>query len=129
MDSKHAQISKWQSELLPQMVDRLARETPDKTYALWPVAPTSYEAGFRTITYAQLANVINGLAQYLVKQLGPGDGQVLTYVGPNDVRLTALVLASIKAGYVVSDSCLSCCKLYQAKHLLMMRPAFSHLAP
>lgn len=102
MDSKHAKSSQWQNELLPQMVDRLARERPDTTYAIWPVAPTSHEAGLRTVTYSQLANVINGLAQVLVEQLGPGNGQVLTYVGPNDVRLTALVLASIKTGYVVS---------------------------
>lgn len=84
------------------MVDRLARERPDAAYGLWPVAPASYEQGFRTITYAQLANIINGLAQLLVKHLGAGSGQVLTYVGPNDVRLTSLVLAAIKAGYVVS---------------------------
>lgn len=102
MDSKNTQIAKWQTELLPHMVDHLARETPGAAYGLWPVAPTSYEKGFRTITYAHLANIINGLAHLLVKQLGPGDGQVLTYVGPNDARLTALVLASIKAGYIVS---------------------------
>lgn len=73
-------------------------------YGLWPVAPASYEAGFRTITYAKLANVINGLAWFLVEQLGPGkDNEVLTYVGPNDVRLAALVLAAIKAGYAVCN--------------------------
>lgn len=103
MDSKHNQISELQGELLPHMVDRLARENPDAAYGLWPVVPTSYEQGFQTITYAQLANIINGLAQLLVKKLVAGRGQeVLTYVGPNDVRLTALVLAAIKAGYVVS---------------------------
>lgn len=103
MNSKHALTSRWQSELVPQMVDRLARETPEKAYALWPDSSET-ETGYRTITYAKLANIVNGLAQLLVKQLGRGEGQVLTYVGPNDVRLTALVLASIKAGYVVSDA-------------------------
>lgn len=87
------------------MVDRLARETPDAVYGLWPVAPTSYDAGFRAVTYAQLANVVDGLARSLVQNLGPGeDGEALTYVGPNDVRLTALVVASIKAGYMASSS-------------------------
>lgn len=88
---------------MPHIVDRLAKQRPDAVYGLWPVAPASYEAGFRTITYAKLANVINGLAWFLIKQLdGPSkDHEVLTYVGPNDVRLTALVLATIKAGYAV----------------------------
>ncbi|KAI1641467.1 putative NRPS-like enzyme [Biscogniauxia mediterranea] len=102
MATQHARVARWQGDLLPHMVDRLARETPDAVYGLWPVAPASYDAGFRTITYAQLANVINGLAWWLVERLGPGQNQeVLTYVGPNDVRLAALVVASIKAGYAL----------------------------
>ena len=87
---------------MPHIVDRLARETPDGVYGMWPVAAASYHAGFRTITYAQFANVINGLAQWLVEQLGPGrDNEFITYVGPNDVRLIALILAAVKAGYTV----------------------------
>lgn len=97
--------SKWRPDLLSHIVDRRAREQPNQAYGLWPVAQASYEAGFRTITYAQLANIINGLAWWIVKHVGPsGTGQpVLTYVGPNDVRLTAMILASVKAGYVVSS--------------------------
>ncbi|KAI0835425.1 putative NRPS-like enzyme [Hypoxylon sp. FL0890] len=102
MATKHASIAKWQNDLLPNVVDRLARESPDTVYGLWPVIPASYDAGFRAITYAHLANVINGLAWWLTEQLGPSPNhEVLTYVGPNDVRLTALVLGAIKAGYVI----------------------------
>ncbi|KAK7752885.1 putative NRPS-like protein biosynthetic cluster [Diatrype stigma] len=103
MGNDHESISRWQNDTLPHVVDRLAKERPEAVYGLWPVAPASYEAGFRTITYAKLANVINGLAWFLVEQLGgPGkDSEVLTYVGPNDVRLTALGLAAIKAGYAL----------------------------
>lgn len=57
------------------------------------------------ISYGELANIVNGLAMWLVKELGPAEqgleNNVLTYVGPNDVRYSALVLAAIKAGYVV----------------------------
>ncbi|KAL7625378.1 hypothetical protein AAE478_004595 [Parahypoxylon ruwenzoriense] len=102
MATDHARVAQWQSNLLPHIVDRLARERPDATYGLWPIAPASYEAGFRTISYADLANVVNGLAWWLVDKLGPGhENEVLTYVGPNDVRLTALVLAAVKAGYAL----------------------------
>lgn len=92
-------------ELWPHIVDRLAKEQPGTTYGLWPVATDSYDAGFRAITYGQLANIVNGLAGWIVKELGPGgakEGDVLTYIGLNDVRLTAMILASVKAGYTVS---------------------------
>lgn len=53
-------------------------------------------------SYAQLANIVNGLAQWLVKDLGPsqrGLGKdVLAYVYLRD---SALIRATIKAGYVV----------------------------
>ncbi|KAI1379850.1 putative NRPS-like enzyme [Hypoxylon crocopeplum] len=95
MATQHAHVSGWQNDLLPHIVDRLA-------HGLWPVAPASYEAGFRKVTYAHLANIVNGLAWWLVDQLGTGQkGEALTYVGPNDVRLTAFVIAAIKSGYVL----------------------------
>ncbi|XDG01089.1 hypothetical protein ABKA04_000704 [Annulohypoxylon sp. FPYF3050] len=100
MATEHSKVSRWQDDLLPHVVDRLVRETPDAVYGLWPVAPASYEEGFRDVTYSQLANVINGLAWWLEQQLGRGENDVLTYVGPNDVRLTALILAAVKVGYV-----------------------------
>lgn len=92
------------TELCPQLVDHLARERPNTAYGLWPVASDSYDAGFHTITYGRLSNIVNGLAWWIVKQLGKGQGiqqEVLTYIGPNDVRLTAMILASVKAGYVL----------------------------
>ncbi|KAI1878244.1 uncharacterized protein JN550_000426 [Neoarthrinium moseri] len=91
-----------QRDLLPTMVDQLACDSPDVVYGLWPIMPTSYEAGFRAVTYRQLANVVNGLAWWLVENLGPGQaGEALAYVGPNDVRLSALLLAAVKAGYTL----------------------------
>ncbi|KAK4114682.1 acetyl-CoA synthetase-like protein [Canariomyces notabilis] len=103
-DSKHARIAQWQDDpLLPNMVDRLAREMPDAVYGEWPVLPTSYDAGFHAVTYAQLANAANGLAWWILDQFGQPSktGEVLAYMGPNDVRFTALILAAIKTGYVI----------------------------
>ncbi|KAK7743245.1 putative NRPS-like protein biosynthetic cluster [Cytospora paraplurivora] len=101
MDAEH--ISKCLGELLPHTVDRLAREKPSAPYGLWPVAQASYEDGFRTIDYGQLANIVNGLAWWIKKNIGTSQNgeKVLAYVGPNDVRLTALLLASVKAGCVL----------------------------
>lgn len=96
-----------QAMLWPQIVDDYARTRPDAIYGLWPVASDSYDAGFHSISYGQLANIINSLAWWIVKHVGPGaaqDGDVLTYIGRNDVRLTATILASVKAGYTVCNS-------------------------
>ncbi|KAJ8129698.1 hypothetical protein O1611_g3931 [Lasiodiplodia mahajangana] len=90
----------WRHFALPQIVDNVADERPDRVYGSWPVDQHSYSAGVRHVTYAQLANIVNGLASWLVKELGPDKpGEVLAYVGPNDVRFTALVLATMKTGH------------------------------
>lgn len=96
--------TKRQRILLPHMVDQITNADPDAVYGMWPVVPTSYEAGFRSITYSQLANVVNGLAWWLIENLGgPGrDNEFVAYVGPNDVRIPALGFATVKAGYAVS---------------------------
>lgn len=98
-DDKQAEAALW-----PHIVDDYARTRPEAIYGLWPVASDSYDEGFQSVTYSQLANIVNGLAWWIVKQIGPGasqHGDVLTYVGLNDVRLTAMILASVKAGYTV----------------------------
>jgi len=106
----HERVARCRDDLIPHAVDRLARERPDAQYAEWVTGDSVI-----VVTYAQLANLVNGLAWWLVDRLGgPGsygpDAEVLTYVGPNDARYGALVLAAIKAGYVVgmpfSFSCL-----------------------
>lgn len=90
-----------ESALLPHLVDRLALEKPDAIYVEYPKSATSYDDGFYQITFRDFANVINGLTWWLTKNLGPGNGEVLPYIGPNDVRYPALVLATVKAGYAV----------------------------
>ncbi|ROW08291.1 hypothetical protein VMCG_03193 [Cytospora schulzeri] len=95
MDAKH--ISKCLGELLPHTVERLARENPSAPYGLWPIAQASYEDGFRTIDYGQLANIVNGLAWWIKRNIGTSQNgeKVLAYVGPNDIRFTAMLLAAL----------------------------------
>ncbi|KAI1483617.1 acetyl-CoA synthetase-like protein [Daldinia eschscholtzii] len=101
MANEHERVARCQENLLPHVVDRLAQERPNAVYAEWVM-----DSQVVSITYAQLGNIINGLAWWIVEQLG-GTGRydlhpdVLTYVGPNDVRYSALVLAAIKTGYVL----------------------------
>ncbi|TRX91306.1 hypothetical protein FHL15_007728 [Xylaria flabelliformis] len=91
---------RWRERTLPQIVDDLARDKPNHAYGRWLVNHDSSSASVHTITYAQLCNLVNRLAWWLIEQLGSDrEGEVLTYVGPNDVRFTALVLATIKTGF------------------------------
>ncbi|KAI8627306.1 putative NRPS-like enzyme [Xylariaceae sp. FL1651] len=101
MASTHSEVARWQYDLLPHIVDRVASDAPETPYGLWPISSVSYEEGYQTITYSQLANVVNGLAWWLAEHLGLGQGDVVVYVGPNDLRLTALLLAAIKTNYVI----------------------------
>ncbi|KAI1748685.1 putative NRPS-like enzyme [Xylaria castorea] len=93
-------VPRWRERTLPQIVDDLARDKPNYAYGCWLVNHNSSSASVHTITYAQLCNVVDQLAWWLIEQLGRDrQGEVLTYVGSNDVRFTALVLATIKTGF------------------------------
>ena len=102
MGTEHAPATSSQDHLVPCIVDGLARDRPDAVFGVWPK-----DSNFYTITYSQLANVVNGLAWWLVGQIGPGklegeNREILTYAGPNDMRYTAVLLAAVKTGYGVS---------------------------
>ncbi|PVI00997.1 acetyl-CoA synthetase-like protein [Periconia macrospinosa] len=101
MATEHARISGWHNQLVPKIVDHVASIKPDAPYALYPNSPLTYDQGYRTVSYKDFANAINGIAWWLHNTLGPGThSEVLAYIGPNDVRYPALVLGAVKAGYV-----------------------------
>ncbi|GAA87321.1 NRPS-like enzyme [Aspergillus luchuensis] len=87
------------TQLVPHIVDHYAKIKPDAIYAEYPVSLTTYEHGYRPISFKAFANAVNGIAWWLLERLGPGNGEILAYVGPNDLRYPALVLGAIKAGY------------------------------
>ncbi|KAF9892148.1 hypothetical protein FE257_002554 [Aspergillus nanangensis] len=87
------------TQLIPHVVDHYAQVKPNAIYAEYPVSPTSYADGYRPVTFRAFANAINGISWWLTETLGPGSGEILAYVGPNDLRYPALVLGAIKAGY------------------------------
>ncbi|KAK1757157.1 putative nrps-like enzyme protein [Echria macrotheca] len=108
MASERARILGEEADLIPHMVDRLAREIPDAAFCMLPVTDESQQTSYTTVTYKHLANIVDALSWWIVRHLGHGTtGQhgdnmdVLTYVGPNDVRYPALILACIKTGYTL----------------------------
>jgi acyl-CoA synthetase (AMP-forming)/AMP-acid ligase II len=102
MMKSHVENVDWRNELVPDIVDHLAKVSPDAPYAMYPNSPTTYDDGYLTVTYKDFANAINGFAWWLNETLGPSENfDVVAYVGPNDIRYAALLLGAVKAGYVV----------------------------
>ena len=99
-------------ELLNHVIDQRARDTPQALYAEIPRSATSFEKGFRQVTYSAFANAINGVAWWLSQSLGPGNEfKTLVYLGPNDLRHNILLFGAVKAGYKVRlyINCVYCC--------------------
>lgn len=92
-------------QLLPNIVDGMAKARPEAIYAEIPRSSTSYELGYRKITYKNLANAINGVAWLLEKHLGRGKvHETLAYISPNDLGYIFMVLGAVKAGYKVCNA-------------------------
>ena len=70
-------------DILNNIVDSRAERNPRALYAAFPISDTSYEAGYRKITYQDLANAVNGAAWWLEKTLGRSKTfESLAYMGP-----------------------------------------------
>lgn len=89
--------------LLPETVVHYAETQPDKIYAHYRMSAKGDNEGYRKITYRSLANAIDGAARWLYEELGPGEGEILAYIGPNDARYPILTLGAVKAGYCVCE--------------------------
>ncbi|KAL8703598.1 MAG: hypothetical protein Q9201_003223 [Fulgogasparrea decipioides] len=91
-----------QDQLLPNLIDEIARTDPERLYAETPASPTTYEDGWRKITYRDLANAINGVAWLLEGHLGHGTNHdTVAYIGPNDIAYVVMILGASKAGYTI----------------------------
>lgn len=92
-------------DLVPHIIDYLASSQPDSLLAEYPVSAISYEEGYRKITYGAFANAVNGLAHWMKRTLGAPrrEHEILAYMGPNDLRYPGLVVAAVKAGFIVRE--------------------------
>ncbi len=103
MTSQEAQVLQANEILLPVLIDEMATSHPTALWIEYPAESTSYDAGYKQITYAQFANAINGTAHWIEFTLGRGEiGETLSYIGPNDPLYGVLIVAAVKAGYKVN---------------------------
>lgn len=87
--------------LIASRIEELAQHDPER---VWLSIPSSRPAdGFKDITWATGANAINRAAWWIECTLGKGEGKsTVAYIGPQDMRYLILLVAAIKAGYIVS---------------------------
>ncbi|KAL1988059.1 hypothetical protein VTN96DRAFT_1090 [Rasamsonia emersonii] len=91
-----------QHHLLPAIVEQLAAEEPDALWGEFPRSSTSLSEGFESISYAQFANAVNGVAHHITQALGRRDTEEpLAYLAPNDPRCAITLVAAMRAGFTI----------------------------
>lgn len=58
-------------ELLSNAIDLIAGANLKRLYAEIPLSTTSFDAGFRKVTYGDLTNAVNGMALWIHRTLWP----------------------------------------------------------
>ncbi|WYZ39099.1 hypothetical protein EsH8_III_001013 [Colletotrichum jinshuiense] len=87
--------------LIPQIIDEIAQSEPNREFLSVPRSSNPKD-GWKPITFKQIANAVNRIAQRIIDKRGkpePGSFPTLTYIGPNDARYMVIMVACIKAGY------------------------------
>ncbi|CAG8045194.1 unnamed protein product [Penicillium olsonii] len=83
--------------VLTQLLDEQAFETPDQIYCIHPVSQDS-DQGWHRITVKQMSEAVDRLSWWIDSKLPAGKPQVLAYIGTNDLRYAAFILACMKTG-------------------------------
>ncbi|KAJ5692441.1 NRPS-like enzyme [Penicillium macrosclerotiorum] len=89
-----------EGRLLPNLVDELAVSNPGQLYCIHAKSH-KVDDGWHEITFQSLANAVNRLTWWINECLnGDSTSQILAYVGANDLRYSAFILACAKLGHV-----------------------------
>lgn len=86
--------------LLTKILDERAKQTPDRVFAELPRGQTLGD-GFRNFTYAEMANAVNVMANWLSNELEQDPEsrrEPVPYIGPNDLRYILIFYAAQKIG-------------------------------
>lgn len=93
--------------LIPVLIDQLAQTQPNKTF-ISVCRSSDAQAGFDDIGFSTLARAIDKCAWWIEQNLGRSSTfeTLYTQLDPHDLRHPILVVACIKLGYKVRNSCL-----------------------
>lgn len=86
--------------LLACVIDSYAISDPNRVWASAPFDNDDLTAGFRDISYKELANAVNHASWWLEDTTAnnPAVFETLAYAGPKDLRYPILALAAVKCG-------------------------------
>lgn len=87
---------------VPDHIDEAARQTPDGVWARVSRSSSSVAQGWMDYTFSELARAVDHVAWWMERTIGVAQerGQVLGYIGANDVRYLVVLSAALKTGYV-----------------------------
>ncbi|KAJ5734325.1 NRPS-like enzyme [Penicillium malachiteum] len=108
----------FENRILSQILDTQAEKSPSSLYCIH--GSNDGKSDWHHITVQEFANAVNRLAWWIdQKTNGERKQQVLAYIGTNDLRYGAFILACMKTGHVVS-----LIFSYTRLHLLTNPPGF-----
>ncbi|PYH46069.1 acetyl-CoA synthetase-like protein [Aspergillus saccharolyticus JOP 1030-1] len=88
--------------LIPNVIDATAKATPDVECLSVPRSNGNPSAGWKPVSWAQVANAVNYVAHMLIAEAGvptPGTFPTVAYIGLEDPRYPIFAIGAIKAGY------------------------------
>lgn len=90
--------------LIPHVVSKHAKETPQKIWGSLPIHPSDCSQGYEDITFARLNYAISRAVSWLQEFIEPlrlRSHEALAYLSPPDSRYVIFAIAAIKAGFQV----------------------------
>ncbi|KAF2971557.1 hypothetical protein GQX73_g1964 [Xylaria multiplex] len=92
----------YQGQLLPVVIDEIARSDPHRPWASIPINDDDLSLGYEDITYAALANAINRLAWIIDSAVGKSTTfETMAYLGASDLRYHIIQMSACKTGHNV----------------------------
>lgn len=89
--------------LMPHVIDYLGQNHPDKAFCAAPKNTSTVADGYCNLTFGHIAHVVNYTAWWIEAKYGRSDNHdTITFIGVNDVRYLAIIMACNKTGYKVS---------------------------
>jgi hypothetical protein len=89
--------------VLPYIVDKLASEEPSSTWLHIPIG-SDLRQGWRSLTYGDLHAMVSGAMRWAQERAGYREGDVVAYIGLNDIRYAVFVVALMKLGLKVRQN-------------------------
>ena len=88
--------------LLPHLIDRVARDDPDRALISIPEVADAAES-YVDVSFKTLATAVDRCAWWLEERLGRSEQLTpIFFIGPTDLRYLIILFAAAKTGHVVS---------------------------